>query len=64
MMHVLSTCTTFHLIETHTVPTSFIMLHLAARFLLMAHYLVLRGCKWSAEATQGETNNNFITITP
>lgn len=63
-MHDVSVC--LHNIQvirdstgTHKVPTSFLVVQLETRLIL-----VLRRCTWSAEATQGETNNNFITMTP
>lgn len=48
--------------KTHTDPT--VVLLLETLYNYDGILLSLRGCKWSAEATQGGTNNPFITITP
>lgn len=50
--------------ETHTLPREFHSVAIGNPFNFDGLLLVLRGCRRSAEATQGETNNHFITITP
>lgn len=53
--------------ETRTNPHSPIKFHSVAignPFNFVSLLPFLRECKWSTEATQGGTNNHFITITP
>lgn len=73
-MHVLSSETTSQSTETrlrqagahtHThSPNKFQSVAIGNPLKFDGLLLVLRGCKWSSEATQGGTNNRFIMITP